>query len=45
MIMVTFLSQTYDPNKWVLAKDALLDAIISAEANGHALYEFTADSN
>jgi hypothetical protein len=35
------VSQTYDPNKWILAKDALIDAIISAEGNGHGLYEFT----
>ena len=31
---------SYDLNKWVIARDALLDAIISAEENGHALYEF-----
>ena len=35
------VSQTYDPNKWGLAKDALLDAITAAETNGHMLYEFT----
>ena len=31
---------SYDLNKWVIARDALLDAIISAEENGHSLYEF-----
>jgi len=35
------VSQTYDPNKWMLARDALLDAITTAESNGHMLYEFT----
>ena len=35
------VSQTYDPNKWVLAKEALLEAITSAETNGHTLYQFT----
>jgi len=34
------VNQNYDPNKWVLAKDALRDAIESAESNGHRLYEF-----
>ena len=34
------VNQSYDPQKWVLAKDALLDAIESAEANGHFLYQF-----
>jgi len=35
------VSQTYDANKWMLAKDALLDAITVAESNGHMLYQFT----
>ncbi|MCL3779569.1 RagB/SusD family nutrient uptake outer membrane protein [Prolixibacteraceae bacterium JC049] len=30
----------YDPNKWQLAADACLDAITTAEENGHALYTF-----
>lgn len=34
------VNQSYDPQKWVLAKDALLDAIESAEANGHSLFQF-----
>ena len=34
------VNQSYDPDKWVIARDALLDAIISAEENGHSLYEF-----
>jgi hypothetical protein len=37
----SLVNQTYDPQKWVLAKDALYDAIESAESNGHQLYEFT----
>ena len=36
----SLVNQTYDPQKWVLAKDALLDAIQSAESNGHQLYQF-----
>ena len=36
----SLVSQSYDPQKWILAKDALLDAIESAEANGHSLYQF-----
>ena len=35
------VSQTYDANKWMLARDALLDAITTAESNGHMLYQFT----
>ena len=35
------VNQTYDPNKWILARDALLDAISTAESNGHMLYQFT----
>ena len=35
------VSQTYDPNKWILARDALLEAITTAESNGHMLYQFT----
>ena len=37
----SLVNQTYDPQKWVLAKDALFEAIESAESNGHQLYEFT----
>jgi starch-binding outer membrane protein, SusD/RagB family len=37
----SLVNQTYDSQKWVLAKDALYDAIESAESNGHQLYEFT----
>ena len=36
----SLVNQSYDPQKWVLAKDALLEAIKSAEANGHSLYQF-----
>ena len=36
----SLVNQSYDSQKWVLAKDALLDAIESAEANGHSLYQF-----
>ena len=36
----SLVNQSYDPQKWVLAKDALLDAIESAEANGHSLFQF-----
>ena len=36
----SLVNQSYGPQKWVLAKDALLDAIESAEANGHSLYQF-----
>ena len=34
------VSQAYDPQKWVLARDALFEAIESAHLNGHQLYEF-----
>ena len=37
----SLVNQTYDSQKWVLAKDALYDAIESAESNGHQLYEFS----
>ena len=36
----SLVNQSYDSQKWVLAKDALLDAIESAEANGHSLFQF-----
>lgn len=36
-----FFNQTFDPEKWVAARDASLDAILTAEANGHSLYSFT----
>ena len=36
----SLVNQSYDPQKWVLAKDALLEAIESAEANGHSLHQF-----
>lgn len=32
---------TYDPNKWVKARDAIKEAIVLAEANGYALYTKT----
>lgn len=35
-----FINPEFDANKWVLAKDACLDAITSAEAAGHGLYDF-----
>ncbi len=35
------VNTTYDPNKWIAAKDACLDAIQSAESAGHSLYNFT----
>lgn len=34
------VSINYDPNKWIIARDACLDAIQTAEAGGHKLYEF-----
>lgn len=34
------VNQSYDPNKWVLASQALKEAIESAESNGHKLYNF-----
>ena len=34
------VSQVYDPQKWVYARDALFEAIESAHLNGHQLYEF-----
>jgi len=34
------VNQSYDPQKWVLARDALFEAIESAHLNGHQLYEF-----
>lgn len=33
------MDPTGDPQRWVIARDAYLDAIKSAEAAGHALYE------
>lgn len=35
------INTDYDENKWVLARDACLDAIITSEEVGHELYEFT----
>ncbi|RIA09297.1 putative outer membrane starch-binding protein [Flavobacteriaceae bacterium MAR_2010_72] len=35
------INTVYDSNKWVLAKDACLDAILTAESVGHKLYAFT----
>ena len=35
------VSQVYDAQKWVYARDALFEAIESAHANGHQLYEFS----
>lgn len=34
------INTTYDQGKWVKAKDACLEAILSAEGAGHALYTF-----
>ena len=36
-----FFNQSYDQNKWDLARDASLDAINAALENGVSLYEFT----
>ena len=36
-----FFNQSYDQNKWDLARDASLDAITAALENGVSLYEFT----
>ena len=36
----SLVNQSYDSQKWVLAKEAVLEAIESAEANGHFLYQF-----
>lgn len=38
-----FFNQTYDPDKWVTARDAAKAAIDAAEANGHRLYRYTDD--
>lgn len=38
------ISQTYSREKWVAAADAALEAIESAETNGHLLYDFTMDA-
>lgn len=35
------INTTFNAEKWVIAKDACLDAIITAESAGHALYSFT----
>lgn len=35
------MNTTFDPNKWVLAKTALKEAIDAAESAGHRLYEST----
>lgn len=35
------INPEYDPEKWVKAKDACLDAILTAEEAGHQLYQFT----
>lgn len=34
------INTQFDPEKWVAARDACKDAIETAEAGGHALYEF-----
>lgn len=34
------INTQYDPRKWVLASEACKDAILTAEAAGHALHEF-----
>lgn len=38
---IPLINTSYDATKWVKAKDACYDAIVSAEAAGHALYSFT----
>ncbi len=35
------VNQVYNPEKWVAARDACLDAIQTAEGAGHQLYAFT----
>lgn len=35
------VNPVFDPEKWVRAKDACLDAILTAETAGHELYSFT----
>lgn len=35
------INTTFDPQKWIAARDACLDAIQEAESAGHALYSFT----
>lgn len=35
------INPEHDPEKWVKAKDACLDAILTAEQAGHQLYQFT----
>lgn len=37
----SLINPVYDPEKWVKAKDACIDAILTAEEAGHQLYEFT----
>ena len=36
-----FFNQSYDQTKWDLARDASLDAIVTAIDNGVGMYEFT----
>ncbi len=36
-----FINTTFDPQKWIIAKDACLDAIQEAESAEHSLYSFT----
>ncbi|MFV0606837.1 MAG: RagB/SusD family nutrient uptake outer membrane protein [Niabella sp.] len=40
---VHLFNATYDPQKWVLARDACKAAIDTAEFNGHALYTYKND--
>ena len=35
------VNPVFDPEKWVAAKDACMDAILTAETAGHGLYSFT----
>lgn len=41
---VKLFPQSYDPNKWVLAAEALKAAIQSAEDNDHRLFDFVQDT-
>jgi len=35
------VNTSYDEQKWIVARDATLEAILAAEEAGHALYQFT----
>ncbi len=38
---ISFINPEYDPEKWIKAKNACLNAILTAEEAGHQLYQFT----